>query len=408
MIKMVNTEIISVRQLSKIIKDTINDRPELSALWVRGELSNFKRHTSGHVYFSLKDEYSSIRAVMFKSKAAALKFDAKDGMDCLVRGFVSVYERDVAVQLYAEEIVPAGTGLQFLALEELKKKLLAKGYFSEKNKKKLPRIPEGVGVVTSQTGAAIRDIQNVIERRYPGMPVYLYPATVQGEKAVSSIVKGLMILNQLPDIDVIILARGGGSNEDLAVFNMEQIADAVYDSCLPVISAVGHEIDITIADLVADVRAATPTAAGELAVPVKNELITSLEKIEEKLVFAMSSKIDKDQLKLNNLSKANVFINPDHWLRRFREVLERKEVQLYDSYIGSTQKIKSELQIISGKLHALSPLDTLARGYSICKTQQGEILTDSALVSRGDPIKIKLHRGLIESVVTEKEHEPNA
>ena len=289
-----NKKIYSINELSLLIKGIMDNHPVLSALWVRGEITNFKRHSSGHLYFSLKDEHSNIRAVMFRSRAMKLKFMPRDGLDCLVRGYISLYPKETSLQFYAEEIIPAGEGLQSIALAELKEKLQKKGYFSPERKKPLPHLPRGVGVVSSPVGAAIRDISRVINRRYPGMPIILYPTLVQGEKAAETVAEGIRILNEREDLDVIIVARGGGSTEDLYVFNSEIVADAVFHSTKPVVSAIGHEIDFTVTDLVADLRAATPSMAGELVVPVKVELEQMLTKQKGRLFHLLKIRLDKE------------------------------------------------------------------------------------------------------------------
>jgi exodeoxyribonuclease VII large subunit len=404
---MSKNNIMTVSELSVLIKDTLDDKKELSSLWIRGEISNFKKHAAGHLYFSLKDDKSSIRSVMFKSRTRVLKFLPRDGMDCLVRGFVSVYPRDVMVQLYVEEILPAGTGLQHLALEKLKNKLQEKGYFSTERKRTLPAIPNGIGVVSSPTGAAIRDIQNVVQRRYPGMPIFLYPALVQGERAAKTVADGINILGLRDEVEVVIVARGGGSREDLAVFNEEVVADAVYTCPKPVISAVGHEIDYSIADMVADVRAATPTAAGELAVPVKAELLKTLEKYSEKLYHVLISRIERERMRVGYLLESGVMKNPQRWLRGYQECLVKQEVQIFDLFDGFRQKKNHELQYIAGKIQALSPLDTLSRGYSICKNHTGDIVSDAGKVNVNEILSIQLNRGFLECMVTKKEERGN-
>lgn len=388
-----------------LIKDTLDQKPELAGLWVRGEISNFKKHPSGHLYFSLKDEKASIRAVMFKSRTWSLNFLPKDGTDCFVRGFVSVFVRDVAVQLYVEEIIPAGVGLGQLALEELKKKLQEKGYFAGARKRPLPYVPSGIGVVTSPSGAAIKDIQNVIHRRFPGMPVFLYPALVQGEQAANTVAEGIKALGLIESLDVVIIARGGGSREDLAVFNEEIVAEAVFSCPKPVISAVGHEIDYSIADLVADVRAATPTAAGELAVPVKADLLRNLDKIQDKMYGLLKTRLDREYMRLGYLVENSIIKNPERWLRGYQERLVKYEVQIFD-LIESLRQIKQhELQVLSGKLQALSPLDTLSRGYSICKNRIGRIIFDAKQIETEETLDIQLARGSFACVVTKKEDE---
>lgn len=308
-----------VGELGTLVQRVIDNEPVFGNLWVRGEISNFKKHTAGHLYFSLKDNQASVRAVMFKSRAWSLNFTPTDGMDCLVRGYLSVYPRDTMLQLYVEEIIPAGVGLQHVLLEELKKRLGEKGYFATERKRPLPFLPRAVGVVTSPVGAAIRDIFQVIRRRYPGMPVIVYPALVQGEKAAPRVARGIEVLNDTAEVDVIIVARGGGSTEDLAVFNSEIVAEAFFTSQKPIISAIGHEIDVTIADLVADLRAPTPSAAAELVVPVKRELEKRIEKMREGLSQAVESRLEREKMRLAYLADAGVMKRPDRWLQGTRK-----------------------------------------------------------------------------------------
>ncbi|MCR4442236.1 MAG: exodeoxyribonuclease VII large subunit [Peptococcaceae bacterium] len=395
--------ILKVSDLAALLQKMLDDRPELSNLWVRGEISNFKKHAAGHLYFSIKDEKAAVRAVMFKSRAWSLNFLPRDGMDCLVRGYVSLYPREVMVQFYVEEIIPAGIGLQHLALEEIKKKLQEKGYFAPERKRPLPFLPRGLGVVTSPTGAAIRDIHHVVQRRYPGMPVILYPALVQGDKAAQEVAEGLRMLGAREDIDVIIVARGGGSMEDLGVFNTETVAEAVFKSPKPVISAVGHEIDYTITDLVADVRAATPTAAGELAVPVKDELFKALDKSREKLYHVLQNRLERERMRLGYLAGSGALNSPARWLRNYQEELAKQEVLLFDLLDGYLRNKRHELQVASGKLQSLSPLDTLARGFSICKDKNGRVVFRASQVELNETVGIQLFSGRLECVVTKKE-----
>ncbi len=396
-------KVISVSELAVMLQKIIDEEPALANLWVRAEISNFKKHSAGHLYLSIKDEKSSIRAVMFKSRAANLKFIPKDGMDCLLRGYVSVYSRDVMVQFYIEEIIPAGLGMQHIAIEELKKKLQGKGYFAAERKRPLPFLPKGIGVVTSPVGAAIRDICKVIERRYPGMPVVLYPALVQGDKAAESIAAGIEALGLRDEIDVIIVGRGGGSIEDLGVFNAEIVADSVFLCPKPVISAVGHEIDFTITDLVADLRAATPSVAGELAVPVKSEILKALDKFNEKLYHVLESRFEREQMRLGYLTESAVLKRPERWLGEYQEELDKKDFALSDFLDRLYQEKQQELQRLAGQLQALSPLATLARGYSISKDEKGRVVNDSRKVNINDKVEIQLYSGKLGCIVTYRE-----
>lgn len=398
-------KILTVSEVSFHIQKVLDNDPLLANLWIRGELSNFKHHPTGHFYFSLKDKECTLRAVMFRSKTWKLNFLPKDGLDCLVRGYVSSYPKDTVVQLYAEEIIPAGVGLQALALAELEEKLQKKGYFAAERKKTIPYLPGAIGVVTSPAGAAIKDIYRVVQKRYPGMPVILFPAGVQGEKAAQSIVEGIRVLNERKEIDVIIVARGGGSAEDLNVFNAESVADAVFASSKPIVSAIGHEIDWTITDLVADVRAATPSMAGELVVPVRWELENSLLKYKERLLRAMRGRLERENMRLAYLLEAGVMKKPERWLNRYQDQLSRIESILYKSTRELHASAEHQLQVIGGKLHALSPLATLGRGYSLCKDSEGKIVTKARHVSINEQVMVQLYKGSLGCIVVSKEEE---
>jgi exodeoxyribonuclease VII large subunit len=289
-----------------------------------------------------------------------------------------------------------------MALNELKEKLQKKGYFAVERKKPLPLLPKGIGVVSSPVGAAIKDIGKVMKRRYPGMPIILFPTLVQGEKAVDTVVEGIRHLNEREDIDVIIVARGGGSSEDLNVFNSEKVADAVFNSSYPIVSAIGHEIDFTITDMVADVRAATPSMAGELVVPVKDDLIKMLEKQNERLHNIINARIDRERMRLTYLSETGFLKRPERWLNQYRDEISKKEEQISSSLNKLLIYHSNTLSIIAGKLHSLSPLATMARGYSICTDQKGEVLTSSENINLREIVNVRLYTGSIRCEVLEK------
>jgi exodeoxyribonuclease VII large subunit len=398
-----NKKIYSVSELSFFIKNIFEQNAVLSNLWVRGEITNFKKHSSGHLYFSLKDQNSNMRVVMFKGRAGSLQFTPRDGLDCLVRGYISVYPKETSLQFYAEEMIPAGLGLQSIALAELKEKLQKKGYFAPERKRPLPVLPTGVGVVSSAVGAAIRDISRVVQRRYPGMPVILYPTLVQGEKAAETVAEGIRVLSERDDLDLIIVARGGGSTEDLAVFNSEIVADAVFHSAKPIISAIGHEIDFTVTDLVADVRAATPSMAGELAVPVKAEIVLMLAKQKERLFNLLNARLNKERMRLTYLTETRIIKKPDRWLDKYREEVNKKEEQLHSKLQNILQRTQANLAVYAAKLDSLSPLSTLARGYSICLGADGHILTNAKNAAVDEKVKIRLYAGALECTVLARE-----
>lgn len=394
-------KIFTVSQLGALIQGCLNQEPQLRSLWVRGEITNFKRHSSGHLYFSLKEKDTVIRAVMFRGYADRLKFRPENGQDCFFHGYVSLYPRETQLQFYVEEISPAGLGEEALALEELKRRLAAKGYFNPAEKRKIPALPRAIGVISSPTGAVIQDIKKVTWRRYPGMPILLYPAAVQGREAVETLVAGLGAMDKAP-VDVVILARGGGSAEDLAAFNEEAVADAIYRLKKPLISAVGHETDVTIADMVADLRAATPSMAAELAVPLKEELLRSLSERKTRLSTALCHSVERREEKLRLLRNSIVFQQPERFLDQKRELLGRLEERLG---LGLEQLVKEKRQDLereAARLEALSPLATLTRGYAVCQDSEGHLLTEAAKVFVGQRIKVRLARGALACEVRER------
>ncbi|MEA4891804.1 MAG: exodeoxyribonuclease VII large subunit [Peptococcaceae bacterium] len=393
--------VFTVSQVSGLIQSCLNKEPLLRSLWLRGEITNFKRHSSGHLYFSIKDKEAVIRAVMFRGNADKLSFRPADGQDCFFRGYVSLYPRETQLQFYVEEISPAGVGEEALALEELKRRLAEKGYFNPAAKRKIPPLPRAVGVISSPTGAVIQDIRKVTWRRYPGMPIILYPAAVQGREAVDTLVAGLEAMAGAP-VDVVILARGGGSAEDLAAFNTEAVAEAIYRLEKPLISAVGHETDVTIADLVADLRAATPSMAAELAVPIKEELLRGLADLKLRLGTALCHGVERREEKLRLLKNSIVFTQPQRFLDNQREQLSRLEERMSS---GTQLALKDKRRLLereAARLEALSPLATLTRGYAVCQTLEGRLLTDAARVLEGDVVNVKLARGELACKVTER------
>ena len=304
---MSNEKIFTVKEINNYIKYLIQNDVLLSHIYVKGEISNFKLHTSGHAYFTLKDADSRLKCVMFKGNASKLKFMPEDGSAVVVRGYFSIYERDGQYQLYAEDMIPEGTGSLYKAYEQLKKKLSALGYFDEAIKKKLPYMPQAVGVVTSPTGAAVRDIISIIKRRCSNVDIYLYPVQVQGLGAENEIAEGIRYFNAKANVDVMIIGRGGGSIEELWAFNEEEVAKAIFESNIPVISAVGHETDFTIADFTADVRAATPSSAAELAVPDKQSLMSKVNQYKYVLNTSIINFINSYKVRIEKISRDNVF-----------------------------------------------------------------------------------------------------
>lgn len=386
-------EPIKVSELNNYIKSVIDNDERLNNVYIKGELSNFKRHYTGHLYFTLKDETSLIKCIMFKSYTTYLNFEPKDGMSVVILGTVSVFERDGVYQIYAKGMEPDGMGALYTAYEQLKEKLSLEGLFDEKYKKPIPVLPKAIGVVTSKTGAVIRDIINVTTRRFPNVNIKLYPSAVQGEGAAETIVKGIEFFNREKNVDTIIIGRGGGSLEDLWSFNEEITARAIFASELPIISAVGHETDFTIADFVADLRAPTPSAAGELAVPDINEVKWKLQNINGRLSNALKKKSDNLKIKLDSLKNTKVLKEP-------LEIVHRKMLDT-DKYIKDLEKVFSlkikdnhiKLATQMGRLENLSPLKTLMRGYSVVENLEGKVVNSVEQLTTDDVISIRLTDG---------------
>jgi len=391
---------LSVTQLAGLIQQTLNREPDLKGLWVRGEITNLKRHSSGHLYFSLKDKETVVRAVMFRGNAEKLRLQPKDGQDCFVRGYVALYARETQIQFCVEEIEAAGLGSEALALEELRKKLGALGYFDPTAKKKLPLLPQAVGVISSPTGAVIQDIKKVVWRRYPGMPILLYPSAVQGREAVDSLVRGFAAMAEAP-VSVVILARGGGSAEDLAAFNREEIVEALHCCPKPVISAVGHETDVTLADLAADLRAATPSMAAELAVPIREELLANLNNLRDRLTSGLLRELRLRRERLTRLENSYVLTQPMRMVDSHRERLSRCQEKVKERMEGILLECQNRLKHEVIRLEALSPLATLARGYSICRNESGQVVYQFSQVIPDQRILVALSKGGLSCKVLE-------
>lgn len=394
-----NTEpkIATVSQINGYIKKILDNNIILNDIWIKGEVSNFKLHYSGHMYITLKDEGGVLKAVMFKSAASHLSFMPEDGMKVLARGRISVYEAGGAYQLYISEMIPDGVGELYIAFEQMKKRLAAEGLFDDAYKKPIPGFPERVGVVTAATGAAVRDIINVITRRYPYAQILLYPAQVQGSGAAESVAQGIELFNSLDAADVLIVGRGGGSIEDLWAFNEERVARAIFDSQIPVISAVGHETDFTIADFVADMRAPTPSAAAELAVPSQTELISRIATINVRMKNHMAKLVENSSLRLARLTPRNPGEHIDELRQKTDDYLRRAARGFEMSTLGK-RKLYERLV---AKLDALSPLKVMSRGFAIATDSEGGIIRSSAALAVGDNITLRLADGGAECTVTE-------
>ena len=396
--------VLTVQELTRHIKALVEKDYQLANVWVKGEISNFKAASSGHLYFTLKDDCSCLKVVMFRSRSRLVPFRPENGMAVTVRGYVSVFERDGTYQLYAEEMEPDGAGALYLAMEQLKAKLELEGLFERKHKKDLPLLPRRIGIVTSPTGAAIRDMVEIIRRRWDGREIVLVPVLVQGEGASASVAGGIQLLNRLGGIDLIIVGRGGGSLEELWAFNTEGVARSIFNSKVPVISAVGHETDVTISDFVADARAATPSAAAEMAVPDQREMERYVQGLETRLTRALDKKMLESGRRLEACLANRVFTHPVDTLCGVRyQTLDFLSRRLLQGGRGTVEREAGRLAVLAGRLQALSPLSTLARGYSICATPDGgRVITDAGSVEAGEKLTVRLHRGLLQCVVEGK------
>ncbi|MGN1353010.1 MAG: exodeoxyribonuclease VII large subunit [Bacilli bacterium] len=441
---MENNKYITVTQLNRYLKYKIDNDPNLGIVFLKGEISNFKNHTRGHFYFTLKDDTSRINAIMFQGNASKMKFLPVDGMKVLVTGRVSVYEASGAYQIYVDSMLEDGVGSLYLAFLQLKEKLEKEGLFKNEHKRVIPKIPQRIGIITAPTGAAIKDILSTIKRRFPLVETILFPALVQGENAKDDIVKKIKIANTY-DLDVLIVGRGGGSIEDLWPFNEEIVARAIYESKIPIISAVGHEIDFTIADFVADKRAPTPTGAAEMAVPDKTDIQSYLNQINIRLEKAIYNKIKIYHQQLNNLESSQIFKNPyrmyeikeqmfdvlyEKLTKEIKLILKNKldnlnmlktsfvfknpnvlvidKVYLYNDLIKKininiekiiTLKNNNYINLLN-KVEVLNPITTIKRGYSIVRIND-KAITSIKNIKKGDIVTSQLRDGNIKSEVIE-------
>jgi exodeoxyribonuclease VII large subunit len=390
---------ISVSQLNEYVKMLIDSDELLQTVVVCGEISNFKNHyATGHLYFSLKDEKSLVKCVMFAGSAARLRFEPENGMQVTVWGRVSVFPRDGAYQLYVGFMSPSGLGDQLAAFEILKNKLLKEGLFDSAHKLPIPRYPQRVGIVTSPTGAAVRDIMNVLYRRWPIVETELYPALVQGSGAVSSLIDGISYFNKTLNVDVIILGRGGGSGEDLSAFNDELLARTIFESHIPIISGVGHETDTSICDYVADLRAPTPSAAAELAVPDINEYLARLNSTIKRANGAMNKQIEHYDLKLRSLSSSPVLKRPMHYLEERQNELAFFEKRIESAFIMKLKDAESAYLRQVDRLKDLNPMAVLSRGFSMVRKDESVVTSASDLKS-GDRVALTFSDGTVNAVV---------
>lgn len=410
-----NDNYITVTQLTRYIKYKIDNDQHLNKVYLKGEISNFKAHTRGHFYFTLKDENTRINAVMFSTYAKGVKFDIQDGMKVLVTGKVSVYEATGGYQIYVDSITEDGVGNLYIAFEQLKKKLEAEGLFREDHKKKIPKIPNRIGIITAPTGAAIKDILSTLKRRWPLSETILFPSLVQGAEAASDIVRNIE-LSKSYDLDVLIVGRGGGSIEDLWCFNEEIVARAIYDLDTPVISAVGHEIDFTISDFVADLRAPTPTGAAEMAVPDIRDIIKLLNQLEIRSINGITNVLNIRREKLKKIDSSFVLKNPisiyqikeekydnlfERLINSYKNLIinNKNKIELLDNKLINNMNNKlisdrNNLLKLIGKLEVLNPLLTIKRGYSIVR-KDNKVVTSKKDLKKKDKLELEIVDGKI-------------
>lgn len=395
-----DNKIYSVAEITREIKSLLES--SFPRLWIEGELSNFKRHSSGHIYFTLKDENSQISCAMWRFRTGTLNFEPQSGMRVRVEGDVQVYERGGNYQLIVQQMQPAGIGALQQAFEALKRKLHEEGLFEQHHKKPLPKYPEKIAVVTSPTGAAIRDIINVLKRRFPRIDIFLYPVSVQGSVAAEQIAAAIDDINRYADIDVMIIGRGGGSLEDLWAFNEEVVARAIFASAIPIISAVGHEIDFSIADFVADHRAPTPSAAAEIAVPNRSEVLGELNYYHEKYQQTLLNKIRYYREKLQHIQSGYGFRRPEDLVYQYSQRLDELQRAMQLALRNALNIKRNQLDHIRQQLAAMNPASILDRGYSICY-KDGEIVKDARQLTPGDSVTVALSKGRFKSDITDIE-----
>ena len=392
-------QILSVGQINDYIKNRLDNDPGLRNIAIRGELSNYKVYPSGHHYFTIKDGTGAMKCVMFKSAAMRLRFRPENGMQVIAMGSITVYVRDGVYQLYCTGMVMDGIGDLYAAFEQLKTKLAAQGLFDPAHKKPLPRLPGTIGIITSSAGAAVHDMLRILRKRYPLTQVRLLPVRVQGVEAPAEIAGAIAYANHHKLADLLIVGRGGGSIEDLWAFNDEMVARAIYDSKIPVISAVGHEPDVTISDFVADLRAATPSNAAELAVPDQDALRQTLDEMQNAMAVAMQTKIDRAGERLANLSGRPVLKSPLASFESRRKALELMEKRLISAQSGNVARNRQRFVAQVSKLDAMSPLKVLTRGYAMAAKEDGTIVRSVHDVKPKEPIAVRVSDGTIVATV---------
>lgn len=394
-----NDKYLTVTAVTKYIKYKIDTDDNLKYIFIKGEISNCKYHSTGHIYFSIKDENSILNAIMFSTNAKKLTFTPNDGMKVLITGRISVYEAAGRYQIYVEEMIEDGVGNLYAEFEKLKKKLETKGLFDSNHKKSIPKMPSKIGVITASTGAAIRDIVSTIKRRFPICEIYLFPSLVQGENASKDLVNKLLQADNY-GVDVIIIGRGGGSIEDLWAFNDEELANTIYNAKTPIISAVGHEVDFTICDFVSDLRAPTPTGAAELAVPNMSDIMINLEHLKIRLNESLNKKIDYNKLLLNNLKNSFVLKNPMLLYENKKQNIDLYFEKLNNMMNYRLERTNTKFSNLINKLELLNPLSVLSKGYSVTY-KDDKVIKDASKLKKNDSVTIRLYNGLFEAKVEE-------
>ena len=392
-------KIYSVSEINKYIKMIFDKDVYLNNITIQGEITNFKAHYTGHLYFTLKDDTSTIKCIMFKSFASLIKFKPSDGMKVVITGQVSVFERDGAYQIYCRTMTPEGLGELYLAYEQLKEKLNKEGLFDSAHKKKLPYLPNRVGVITSRTGAVVRDIINVTTRRYPNVNLLIYPAAVQGVNVAQTVIEGLDTFNRLNNVDVIIIARGGGSFEDLFGFNDENLARKIFESKIPVVSAVGHETDFTICDFVSDLRAPTPSAAAELVYPQYSDIVQKISTDRNRIIIGIQNYIIRKREYVKRTKAAKLEKVPLDIINRYRMIIDSTIRKTENNIRLRIERYKSKCMQTISKLDALSPLKTLTRGYSVVENKERKVIKSVKDVKKDDKLNLTLVDGKINVIV---------
>ena len=402
---MAQNQILSITQLNEYIRNMMDTDPRLAQVAVRGEVSNYKLYPSGHHYFTLKDEGGALKCVMFKGNAIRLRFRPENGMKLIAMGRVSVYPRDGAYQLYCTALAVDGVGDLYAAFEQLKKKLSAQGLFDPSHKQTLPQYPGTIGIITSSAGAAVHDMLRIMRKRYPLVKVRLLPVRVQGAEAPGEIAAAIRYANRYQLADLLVVGRGGGSLEDLWAFNEEIVAKAIYDSRIPVISAVGHEPDVTISDYVADLRAATPSNAAELAVPDQDALRQNLDAMLSAMEGAFSRQLKAASRHLNVLSRSAVLQSPMGYIDQRVKDLQLLKSRMTASQNQAISRCNERCISLAATLDAMSPLKVLSRGYAMAQNVQGNVIRKAEQITVGETLQLQFFDGKVLATVTEKEEE---